>query len=420
MQNKNNLQDKFKDFGAQPTDALWDSIASNLDNKKKRKAIWFWWIGSGFAAILALGFSLTHQFNTKLIPQHSTTINPKLKETNANTLKEGNKKTEDPTNTTIKVNTANKDILKSNSKQKVQHPSPITPIKTIIEQKNDTKQNLKRPTPSITGIGKQKTEHKNTYSTPLNLVHTTLIDVFNCADCDLKLIPIETRLIPQNISHNLELTPLKTSKKSRKLEYNIHALIFTQLIKESAPTNTLDSQGSTSGITYSGSNESALLPPNNPVLYKTTLPLVLRFGISTKLFKRFKIQSGLDFGWIYTRPVDLSIPINSSNFTVGIPLFLDYTILNKKHFDLSTKLGVINDFSVMDYNKTLQTSTVIFTADYLGGVETNLSINYKINEKLKLGIGTGLKWYYYKSYPLFKPNQTDLSYNLNIGFTWNY
>ena len=35
MQNKGSLHQKFDGFGAQPSDKLWDSIASNLDHKNK-------------------------------------------------------------------------------------------------------------------------------------------------------------------------------------------------------------------------------------------------------------------------------------------------------------------------------------------------------------------------------------------------
>lgn len=49
--NKGSLTDKFRDFGAAPTDGLWDSIAAQLDDKKKRR-IGFWWWTTGLAALL--------------------------------------------------------------------------------------------------------------------------------------------------------------------------------------------------------------------------------------------------------------------------------------------------------------------------------------------------------------------------------
>jgi len=418
MQNKNNLQDKFKNFGAQPTDALWDSIASNLDNKKKKRAIWFWWIGSGFAAILALGFGLTHQFNSNSTAQHLTPINSELEKINPIAQIEKSTDYSQQNIETIKTNITNQDILEPNSKQEKQHSNLTASIEKTVVQKNNTNQSNSNSSVGLKTSGGIKKSNSNT--SPLDDVNIALNDLFVCVDCNLKQKTIETKLIPQNSSKSAELSPLKLSKKSRQFEYSITALTYIKVIEEPIFTGTLDSQVNSNGIIYSGDNESSLLPSTNSIVYKTTSPLTLRLGISTQLYKRFKIQSGLDFGWIYTRPIDHSIPISSSNFTIGVPLFLDYTILDKMRFDLSTKLGVLNDFSVVDYSKSSQSSTFIFTPDYFGGVETGLSINYKLNEKLKLGIGAGLKWYYYKSHALFEPSQNDLLYNFNLGLTWNY
>lgn len=415
MQNKNNLQDKFKDFGAQPTDALWDSIASNLDNKKKKRAIWFWWIGSGFAAILALGFGLTHQFNSNSTAQHLTPINSELEKINPIAQIEKSTDYSQQNIETIKTNIANQDILEPNSKQGKQHSNLTASIEKTVVQKNNTNQSNSNSSVGLKTSG----EIKNINTIPLGDVNIALNDLFVCTDCDLKLKIIETKLIPQNSSKSAELSPLKLSKKSRQFEHSITALTYIKVIEEPISTNTLDSQGSTNGIIYSGDNESSLLPSTNSIVYKTTSPLTLRLGISTQLYKRFKIQSGLDFGWIYTRPIDHSIPMSSSNFTIGVPLFLDYTILDKMRFDLSTKIGVLNDISAVEYSKSPQSSAVIFPLYYLGGVETGLSINYKLNEKLKLGIGAGLKWYYYKSHALFEPSQNDLLYNFSLGLIWN-
>ena len=54
MQNKGSLHNKFEGFGAQPSAKLWDSIASNLDQKKKRRVKFWWWFGSGLFAVTVL------------------------------------------------------------------------------------------------------------------------------------------------------------------------------------------------------------------------------------------------------------------------------------------------------------------------------------------------------------------------------
>ena len=58
MQNKGGLHNKFEGFGAAPSDQLWDSIASNLDQKKRKRAIFWWWFGSGLFAATTLFIGL--------------------------------------------------------------------------------------------------------------------------------------------------------------------------------------------------------------------------------------------------------------------------------------------------------------------------------------------------------------------------
>ena len=74
MQNKGSLHNKFEGFGAQPSKNLWDSIASNLDQKKKRRAIIFWWLGSGFAAgiVVLFGVKFINDSNNINTPEQIT------------------------------------------------------------------------------------------------------------------------------------------------------------------------------------------------------------------------------------------------------------------------------------------------------------------------------------------------------------
>jgi hypothetical protein len=60
MQNndqKGSLKNTFSDFGAAPTDGLWNAISEKLDDKKKRRFV-FWWWSAGLAAVLVVGFAV--------------------------------------------------------------------------------------------------------------------------------------------------------------------------------------------------------------------------------------------------------------------------------------------------------------------------------------------------------------------------
>ena len=46
------FQEGFKDFEAQPDDAVWKRIEAKLEKKKKRRVIPIWWQYAGVAALL--------------------------------------------------------------------------------------------------------------------------------------------------------------------------------------------------------------------------------------------------------------------------------------------------------------------------------------------------------------------------------
>ncbi|MCG8577607.1 MAG: PorT family protein [Flavobacteriales bacterium] len=54
-QPKGSLTEKFDGFGAEPSAGLWDSISGELDGRKKRRGIIWWWT-AGLAALILLGF----------------------------------------------------------------------------------------------------------------------------------------------------------------------------------------------------------------------------------------------------------------------------------------------------------------------------------------------------------------------------
>ena len=49
------FQERFKDFEATPSDAVWENIEAELNKKKKkRRIIPLWWRYAGIAALLVL------------------------------------------------------------------------------------------------------------------------------------------------------------------------------------------------------------------------------------------------------------------------------------------------------------------------------------------------------------------------------
>ncbi len=60
---KNKLQEKFDDFGSIPSTDVWAEIERQLNQKKKRRALIFWF-SSGLAACF-VGLILLINFKTK-------------------------------------------------------------------------------------------------------------------------------------------------------------------------------------------------------------------------------------------------------------------------------------------------------------------------------------------------------------------
>lgn len=412
MQNKNNLQDKFKDFGAQPTDALWDSIASNLDHKKKKKAIWFWWFGAVASIVLLIGTGLYfNEHNTKfVVSSHKEIIENEIVKTKVHS-------TENKNGSVVKTGKP-ESILELPNQPRVQ---PKTTDKKLTKKQNSStiiKANYEYSTENTLA----DTEPKQAAQT--NNTHQEL----SCANCNLIIAPRPLEALVISPIKNLLRNKITSPKQSRQFEYSFSTLTFFNLNAKQQNYNSPTTVSTNTSQATSVADEFSVneaLNFNSPL--KTTIPLVLRFGVATKLSTRFKLQSGLDLGWIRTTPPKSNdIYQSSSNFTLGIPVFINLNIINKRRFDFNTNFGAINDFALLRQDKTyayqtLQTNKIKITKGFLGAIETGVRFDYKLNETLKIGIGTSVRWYYYQNYPsLTNQNKNNTFYNLNLGLTWKY
>lgn len=88
------FQEGFKDFEAQPDDAVWKRIEAKLEKKKKRRVIPIWWQYAGVAALLVLLLSLGYSyFNNQETPEPNRIVNE-----NKNTPQNSTEKNEDRNN----------------------------------------------------------------------------------------------------------------------------------------------------------------------------------------------------------------------------------------------------------------------------------------------------------------------------------
>jgi hypothetical protein len=418
MQNKESLQHKFNNFGAQPSDALWDSIASNLNNKRKKKFILFWWISSGvFAAfILVLGLSIYFKGpNTK---PDLTSINDTEKQNISNPkldVEKRNETVQTKLEDLKEENTVMNEIkVSGNIKSVPDTKQNVTLIKAVKPNKAQAQKRLVVTTSNT--VSKHVIKPSETITESFNLVGTNEKQDLLCEACYTTIDFRKINQITSILNQSLGLRKLTKFKKTRPIEYSFNTVTFFNLKKEQQYT--MPNQISITDVTFS-SNELAL---SNSSQLITSIPLVLRFGIATPLSNRFKIQTGVDLGWINSKPLDSeNLFQKSSTFTVGIPLVLKFNFVNRRRFDINAIIGAVNDFTFLKQDKPYEKSTITLTKGFLGGAEVGFNFDYKLNEKVKLGIGTGVRTYYYQSKPVLNfTTSKNAFYSLNFGIIWNY
>lgn len=134
MSNKKHIdrlfQERFKDFEATPSDAVWKHIEAELNKKKKkRRIIPIWWRYAGVAALLLLLLTIGNLFfnNSEDIPAHQVVdtedVNPVKINTDNNSPIDSNKDNKNKvidnnTETVAESNTEKPEILEKGSGSK--------------------------------------------------------------------------------------------------------------------------------------------------------------------------------------------------------------------------------------------------------------------------------------------------------------
>jgi len=115
------FQERFKDFEATPSDAVWQNIEAELNKKKKkRRIIPMWWRYAGIAALLVLLLTIGGLFlNSSDSIEHNQVVDTKNEtlddsnEKNNSTLIDSNKKETTTNNTVIAETNTEKESLET-------------------------------------------------------------------------------------------------------------------------------------------------------------------------------------------------------------------------------------------------------------------------------------------------------------------
>ncbi|MDG1477640.1 MAG: hypothetical protein P8Q14_10875, partial [Vicingaceae bacterium] len=88
--------------------------------------------------------------------------------------------------------------------------------------------------------------------------------------------------------------------------------------------------------------------------------------------------------------------------------------------------GLINELPFFEINQALGVSSYglnesKLVTGFLGGTECGLGFNYKLNERFKVDINSGFKWYYYQGVKSGTPITSQNAFlTFNAGVIWNY
>ncbi|AJR04760.1 hypothetical protein [Siansivirga zeaxanthinifaciens] len=237
------FQERFKEFEAHPSNAVWKNIEAALQGEhKKRRIIPIWWRYAGAAAILLLALTLGNLFfnenaspeNIKVVDTKDLPVKP-----NSNLLNEASEAEENNTNNSVKPNnisnslnaseaskiaseetTKRKETLVSGNKKTFQNTlkksntSPV--IASTSEEKNtnfkkddksglisteDAKNIINPASDNKTSVS--KTETKNTAEESAKQTDSNAISIEDALNKEQKIVKQKTKLDKWRVAPNV-------------------------------------------------------------------------------------------------------------------------------------------------------------------------------------------------------------------------
>lgn len=354
----NTIQNKFKNFSAQPNENVWEGIESVLDSKrKKRRFFWIWLFGCGVLIVISL--SIFNSTNIKQNQSNLSNINVKQHQGYFNQNKSKNTfYNSKQTNREEKQKSYNQTYTKPVLNKYLQTSN--LPIKQpILNSKDLTKSSF---------VMNNRLDNKN-------------------SDSLYAMTKINPKLALVSITKPLQLKFNKYSEiKKRNLKLSFQMISLNALFKDV-----------TNQSYYSSTNQNF----NADLLtdfYAISRPVIFRLGIIKPISKRFSFYTGLDLGVLkFTTTYPFSPTSIGTIYSLGVPVGIDYKIITKNRIELSTNVGVNNDFPLLKVNKTSTLKTSNVQVGYYFSSEVNFNFSYDLNEKLKLKSNIGLRNYFHQT-----------------------
>jgi hypothetical protein len=434
------LKDKFGSFGAAPTEQLWNSIESSLDQDrtKKRGALWWWFTGIAASGLLLFGiYYLGYQAGKSEI--NSVGEKGNLAEQSETNLPES----------TPSVEMTESVIKDSESESEVNATGALSSVE-MTEVTNDKHQNKSNVSSTGSLTKKEMTSSKNnalengsdlsaTISPSDNKQHE-INDPKNdhlILTSDEQITRLENPKIEKitlfNEADFASLSVPQFEKHESAAKWELGFSVGWQKATHTSAENIITDQNlGLSTDFYSGENTiqgTGTANLNAPSLSgNIARPFNLDFSIARNFKSRWSLKSRIGMNYIlsethYGSP-DFTA-LKNSILSISIPVMAEFDVIKRNRFELSAGLGIMNeipfysklksDNPVQELNYTVKS----FITGYMCSGVFDLGINYRLTDNLKLGLRPNLRHYFYQSmsieYPVLERNTW---FGANLGLVW--
>jgi len=403
------LAGTFEAYGHEPKPQVWENIASELHPNRKRRFVYWWWTAAAGIALLIGGYFMSGSFT-------------------------------DPSYTPSELNahSTSEDQVEMNSDQhQAQETNVINPDDAEPKDQNETipKESIKSNQKEI--ARKEEVPGKSKIKVKLDLGTIPV-----GPELALEHVDIKPAFIMETINDNELLGPVlfedlpnpgKNNEDQEEHSMMELAGAFSPFmgadnIYYAGPNELMDTQNS-----FTGNGGSSSIQSMDPYSYeladevKFLPPMSLGADLNFKIKKRFSIGSGIKFIRLRSRTELNSGPVTSYETNteryLGVPVKVNYNIIDGKKFDLTTSLGGQYEFGAGGKKKTTNVSygqeSTYSTSLEIGGGQANGSLsvgtNYNIGKRLGIYLETSFTHYFYQTnYNLWSTKRIWLGFNTGI------
>lgn len=411
MQNdsqKGRLGSKFEHFNATPSDGLWDAIANSLDEKNKRKGIVWWWVGPGIAAILLV---------TILSVDFSKDATPLTRQSQIYLTKNIPENRDKMTHHSLVAAPAK---YKSNI---LNSPLKKVSLTQLVKPKEDVKEVRKQP--------QKKALQKAAGSKKTVQLKQPLKNEITEGD-SLNTWPL-SKLNLIAFSPNTSIQPLLNldRNKSNDWAFGFGYGAWQSFERKLKPADNEAAENFNQVVQDSiGAINANWMETNE--YYRTTRPIGLLFYCSYSIRPRLRVRSGLNVEYVKYKlsynPNEIAINNITSNqvfgvnqLVLGLPLGVEYDFLRGRRFRVGIGSHVLNEIPIIERLTVNPMNEKQFALSYNLGLQTNLNFIYNLNERTKIQLNPGVRWYAIQNSKVFEnlPRRS-LLFGGSVNLIWNF